>query len=62
MNDMFTEFNLEFDDIEFFNENFENWFTNDYPNWFYFFNNNLLTYQQIKDKFIVAYENKKLYD
>ena len=54
MNEKFPECNLEFDDIEFFTEKFENEFGDNYPNLFYFFNKNLLTYQQIKDNFIVG--------
>ena len=54
MNDKFPECNLEFDDIEFFTEKFENEFVDNYPTLFYFFNKNLLTYQQIKDNFIVG--------
>ena len=45
MNDKFPECNLEFDDIEFFSEKFENEYGDNYPNLFYFFNKNLFTYQ-----------------
>ena len=45
MNDKYPECNLEFDDIEFFIEKFENEFVDNYPNLFYFFNKNLFTYQ-----------------
>ena len=45
MNDKFPECNLEFDDIEFFTEKFENEFVDNYPTLFYFFNKNLFTYQ-----------------
>ena len=45
-----------------FNEQISNELINIYPTLFYFFNKNLLTYQQIKDNFIIAYKSKKLYD
>ena len=51
MNDKFPIYNLEFDDINFFNEKLEEEFVNNYPTLFYFFNKNMLTYQQLKDNF-----------
>ena len=56
------ESHLEFDDIKFFDDKLAENFINKYPTLFYFFNKNLLTYRQIKDKFSIAYENNKLYN
>jgi len=62
MDSKFPEYNLEFNDLDFFNEKMDEEFINTYPTLFYFFNKNMLTFQQLKDNFIVAYKNKKLYD
>ena len=62
MNDKFPIYNSEFDDLEFFNEKLDEEFINNYPTLFYFFNKNMLTFQQIKDNFTVSYKNKKLHD
>jgi MoxR-like ATPase len=62
MNDKFPLYNLEFDDLDFFKEKLDEEFINNYPTLFYFFNKNMLTYQQLKDNFIVAYKTKKLYE
>ena len=58
MTDKFPQYKLEFDDLDFFDDKLKEDFINNYPTLFYFFNKNLLTYQQIKDNFI----NNKLYD
>ena len=62
MDDKFPQCKLEFDDIEFFDDKFGNELINNFPTLFYFFNKNLLTYQQIKDNFIIAYKSKKLHN
>ena len=62
MNDKFPSYNLEFDDVDFFDKKLEEDFVNNYPTLFYFFNKNMLTYQQLKNNFNVAYKSKKLYD
>ena len=62
MDNKFPECKLEFDDIDFFNDKFDSELINKYPTLFYFFIKNPLTYQQIKDNFIVAYKSRKLYN
>ena len=62
MDDKFPTYNLEFNDLDFFKEKMDEDFINTYPTLFYFFNNNMLAFKQLKDNFTVKYKNKKLYN
>lgn len=55
MDKKFPEYNLLFDDV---NYQMDNELIKKYPTLFYFFNKNILTYQQIKDNFKVKDEEK----
>ena len=62
MDNKMPECQLDVDDMEIFNDKLDNKLINNYPTLFYFFNKNFLTYQQIKENFIIAYKSNKLFN